>query len=165
MAVVASYVAERLLKMKKVSKITIRKSCTTLMFGGTSLLLTGQAIWGDNRLVSILVFTSCLCLAGLGIPGYFSNSVDLSPSYSGTIVLAKLISLIVKDSRSFEQWGKVFWILASFQLFACIIYLTCASSNEQSWNPKRGGTDVEILKSDDKKEIDEMDNKEIQPIL
>jgi hypothetical protein len=108
MAVVASYVAERLLKMKKVSKITIRKSCTTLMFGGTSLLLTGQAIWGDNRLVSILVFTSCLCLAGLGIPGYFSNSVDLSPSYSGTIVLAKLISLIVKDSRSFEQWGKVF---------------------------------------------------------
>jgi hypothetical protein len=148
MAVVASYVAERLLNMKKVSKIAIRKCCTILMFGGATLLLAVQAIWGDNRLVSILVFTSCLCLAGLGAPGYFSNSVDLSPSYSGTIfgvaqvpssatgfVLAKLISL-VKDSRSFEQWGKIFWILASSQLFACIIYLTCASSNEQSWNPK-----------------------------
>jgi hypothetical protein len=152
MAVVASYVAERLLNMKKVSKIAIRKCCTILMFGGATLLLAVQAIWGDNRLVSILVFTSCLCLAGLGAPGYFSNSVDLSPSYSGTIfgvaqvpssatgfVLAKLISLIVKDSRSFEQWGKIFWILASSQLFACIIYLTCASSNEQSWNPKRCG--------------------------
>jgi hypothetical protein len=158
--VLASYVVEKLLKQQKVSKITIRRFCSAASFWGQCLMLAIQVVWGQNRTVSVVAFTICLAFAGFNIPGFYSNCVDISPAYSGTIfgisqvplsvtgfLMADLISLIVDDPHSFEQWRYIFLTFIGFKLTASIIYLAFATSEEQSWNPKPEPAEMERLKN------------------
>jgi hypothetical protein len=157
--VLASFAVEKLLKLQKVSKIAIRRFCSAAMFWGQCLMLVIVVVWGDNRTVSVVAFTMCLAFVGFSIPGFFSNCIDISPAYSGTIfgisqvplsatgfLMAELISLIVKDPHSFEQWRYIFLIFIGLKLTASIIYLAFATSEEQSWNPKPEASEMEKLK-------------------
>jgi hypothetical protein len=60
--------------------------------------------------------------------------------------MAELISLIVKDPHSFEQWRYIFLIFIGLKLTASIIYLAFATSEEQSWSPKPEASEMEKLK-------------------
>ncbi|RZB39823.1 sialin, partial [Asbolus verrucosus] len=149
MAVISSYLADRYRKGKKFSTIAIRKIFTSLSFCIPILLFVIQSVWGYHRSVSVTIFTLCQGFLALSTPGFMSNSMDISPVYSGTIfgiayacgsstgyISAKLVALVTNGKPNFEQWQYIFWFLIGVNLIGSIFYLVFASGNLQKWNPK-----------------------------
>ncbi|RZB39928.1 MFS 1 domain containing protein [Asbolus verrucosus] len=156
-AVISSYIADKLRKMG-FSTTTVRKFFTTMSLWGPSIFFSIQAFWGYNRFVSVLVFIGSIGFSGFASPGFFSNSLDISPVYSGTIfglcqiplslvgyLTTKMVALITKEKQDFEQWQYIFWILVGVGFVGSIIYLIFASGEIQTWNPREEEVEREEL--------------------
>lgn len=148
-ALLATYLADKWKKSEKSSTLTIRKFFTAISFLIPVILYLIQIVWGYLRVVSIVVFTLTLSFLCVSTAGFISNSMDISPTYSGTIfglaytggsltgyVVAKIVAFITGENATFELWRYVFWFLISVNLIGCITYCIFGSGKIQKWNPR-----------------------------
>ncbi|KAJ3657174.1 hypothetical protein Zmor_016194 [Zophobas morio] len=152
MALVTSYLADRWTKSATFTTPTIRKIFTGLFFLGSVVLLSVLCFWGYVRIVSVSVFILWQTIFGSAAAGFISNTMDISPVYSGTILgsaatvggfTGYLSSLLVTafvrgEGDVFEQWRGVFGVLIGTNLFGWGFYFWGMSGEVQEWNGESG---------------------------
>ncbi|KAJ3657207.1 hypothetical protein Zmor_016225 [Zophobas morio] len=155
-------IADKLKKSGKFSTTTIRKFFNGLFFVGAGCLFTVQALWGYSGIVSIMVFTGSLGLMGCVTAGVFTNPVDISRAFSGTILgvsqvpaalvgygTTEVVAFFTKEEQGLEQWAFVFWILVGVNAFAAVFSFIFTSGEEQSWSVSADVREMEQLESRD----------------
>jgi ACS family sodium-dependent inorganic phosphate cotransporter len=170
-AVIFTSVADNWRKYGTFSLITIRKLFTSISFWVPNILYLIQVFWGYDRIVSILVFTLAQGFLAASTAGVVSNSMDISPVYSGTIfgiaftggastgyISAKLVAFIVNGNTSFEQWRYIFLFLIGINLIGSVFYLIFASAEVHDYSTRQmNGVELRTLKSETKY-LDETSN-------
>ncbi|EFA08738.2 sialin [Tribolium castaneum] len=147
MAVIASYLADRLLKSGRLSRTTTRKAFTTFAVLTPGFLMIIQAFLGMDPVITVVVFTASLFFNGAVTAGYLSNGLDIAPNFSGTIfgmantlssfggwLSTKIVAILTKDEQTFEQWRYVFWILVGTYATGALVYLLLGTGELQKWN-------------------------------
>ncbi|KAF7282689.1 hypothetical protein GWI33_002156 [Rhynchophorus ferrugineus] len=163
MAVIASYLADRLRKSGKLSTTATRKLFTTFALLIPGLLMVIETFYGMNAALSVSVFTISLFFNGAVTAGYLANGLDIAPNFSGTIfglantlsssggwISTKIVAILTHEESTFETWKYVFWILVFTYIFGAAFYLFFGSGNMQKWNSVQGtqdGKELQPLKS------------------
>lgn len=95
MAVLASALADRLLRKGTLTTTQTRKIFTTFATMTPGILMIVQVFLGYDRTWSVVIFTTQLFLNGAVTAGYLGNGLDIAPNFSGTIFgLANTMSSI-----------------------------------------------------------------------
>lgn len=95
MAVLASALADHLLRKKALTTVQARKIFTTFATMTPGFLMIAQIFFGLDRTWSVTIFTLQLFLNGAVTAGYLGNGLDIAPNFSGTIFgLANTVSSI-----------------------------------------------------------------------
>ena len=94
--------------------------------------------------------------------GVFTNPVDISRAFSGTILgvsqvpaalvgygTTEVVAFFTKEEQGFEQWASVFWILVGVNAFAAVFSFIFTSGEEQSWSVSADVREMEQLESRD----------------
>lgn len=178
MAVIASYLADKIRKSGKLSTTATRKLFTTFATLTPGLLILILIFWGrDDAVLSVAVFTISLFFNGAVTAGYLSNALDIAPNFSGTIfglantlssfggwVSTKIVAILTFEESSFDTWKYVFLVLVATYIFGSLFYLIFGTGSLQKWNNPdeygRDGKELQPLKS--KAEIEK--EKEINNI-
>lgn len=177
MAVLASYLADRIRKSGKLSTTVTRKVFTTFATLIPGFLMVIQVFFGMNAALSVTVFTISLFFNGAVTAGYLSNALDIAPNFSGTIfgmantlssfggwLSTKIVAVLTYEESSFATWKYVFWILVFAYIFGSMFYLVFGTGKLQKWNNpdeySQDGKELQPLKS--KAEIEK--EKEINNI-
>ena len=147
MAVMSSYLADRLRRNGRFSTTVIRKSFTTFAVMGPALLMVLQALFGNSTAISITIFTCTLFVSGAVTAGYLANGLDIAPHFSGTIfglantlsslggyVSTAIVAALTNKEATFAQWSYVFWILVGVYTVGALVYLTLGTGELQPWN-------------------------------
>ncbi|XP_063920470.1 sialin-like [Zophobas morio] len=155
-------IADKLKKSGKFSTTTIRKFFNVSSFAGAGCLFTLQAFWGYNRIVSVLVFTGSFGLMGFITAGVYTNPVDISPAFSGTILgisqvpgaligyaTTEVVAFFTKEKQGFEEWASIFWILVGVNAYAAVFSFIFTSGEEQSWSVSADVEEMEKLENSD----------------
>ncbi|KAJ8946330.1 hypothetical protein NQ318_004220 [Aromia moschata] len=163
MAVMASWLADKLRKSGKLSTTATRKTFTTFAVFTPALLMVVQAVWGISAPLSVSVFTASLFFNGAVTAGYLANGLDIAPNFSGTIfgmantlssfggwLSTKIVAILTKENSTFETWRYIFWILVFTYAFGAVFYLVFGTGKLQKFNSVQGG--------------DARDGKELQPL-
>ena len=161
-SLVSCITADKLKKNDKFSTTTIRKFFNVSFFVGAGCLFTAQAFWGYSGIVSVVVFTVSLGLMGFVTAGVYTNPVDISRAFSGTIlgvsqvpgaligyVTTEVVAFFTKEKQGFEQWASVFWMLVGVNAFAAVFSFIFTSGEEQSWSVSADVKEMEKLESQD----------------
>tara|TARA_B100001142_G_scaffold105834_1_gene107689 strand:- start:45 stop:842 length:798 start_codon:yes stop_codon:yes gene_type:complete len=120
--------------------LTVRKTCTVIGFGGSSLALAILPSVGSIIGVMTMLSIVNMC-AGLGTGGYSVNHADIGPKHTGSImgisstiatipgIVGVAISGVLVDlTGSFDS---VFYLSSAILLFGGTFYLTFASTMKQ----------------------------------
>ena len=120
--------------------LTVRKTCTVIGFGGSSLALAILPSVGSIIGVMTMLSIVNMC-AGLGTGGYSVNHADIGPKHTGSImgisstiatipgIVGVAISGVLVDlTGSFDS---VFYLSSAILLFGGTFYLTFASTTKQ----------------------------------
>lgn len=95
MAVLASALADHLLRKKTLTTVQARKIFTTFATMTPGFLMIAQIFYGMDRTWSVAIFTLQLFLNGAVTAGYLGNGLDICPNFSGTVFgLANTVSSI-----------------------------------------------------------------------
>lgn len=170
MAVMSSYVADRVQRSRRFTTTTIRKVFTTFAVFTPALLMVFQAFYGEDRTLSVTIFTASLFFNGAVTAGYLANGLDIAPNFSGTIfgiantlssiggwLSTKIVAALTYGNSTFQGWRPVFWILFGTYAFGSLVYLVFGTGNLQEWNS--------MSSEDDEDEDDATTNgKEMQPL-
>lgn len=167
MAVMASFLADRLLQSGRWSITLTRKTFTTFALLTPALFMLIQTFQGRDPVISVVVFTASLFFNGAVTAGYLSNGLDIAPNFSGTIfgmantmssfggwLSTKIVAILTKDEQTFGQWRYVFWILVGAYATGALVFLVLGSGVMQKWNSGLGGGDEDGLNG----------GKELQPL-
>lgn len=68
------------------SAITIRKFFTMVGMLIPGLFVIVLALFGDDPILSVIIFTCCLSVSGAVTGGYLVNCLDIAPNFSGTVM-------------------------------------------------------------------------------
>lgn len=164
MAIIASYVADKIRKSGKLTTTQTRKIFTTVAVLIPGLFMIIQAIWGMNALLSVTVFTAALFFNGAVTAGYLANGLDIAPNFSGTIFglantlsscggwfSTKLVALITGENSTFSTWKYIFWIMMATYCFGALFYLIFGTGNLQKFNgverAEENGKELQPLKN------------------
>lgn len=147
MAIMASYLADRLRRTGRLTTTAVRKIFTSFAVFTPGLLMVIQALCGYNAITSITIFTSALFFNGAVTAGYLANGLDIAPNFSGTIfgmantlssfggyLSTKMVAELTHEKHTFQQWSYVFWILAVVYMLGAMMFLIFGSGNLQPWN-------------------------------
>lgn len=85
MAVMASWLADRLRREEVLSTTQVRKIFTTFATLIPGLLMIVQCFCGYSHTWSVVIFTLQLLFNGAVTAGYLGNGLDIAPNFSGTI--------------------------------------------------------------------------------
>ncbi|CAG9858313.1 unnamed protein product [Phyllotreta striolata] len=147
MAVIASFVADRLRQSGRLSTTATRKIFTAFACSLPALMMLIQSICGNTAALSVTVFTCALFFNGAVTAGYLSNPLDIAPNFSGTIfgmantlssisgwVSTKIVALITASDSTFATWRYVFAILVGTYAFGAVFYLIFGTGKLQKFN-------------------------------
>lgn len=147
MAILASFIADKLRRSGKLSTTATRKIFTTIALLIPGLLMAIQATAKKNPVVSLCVFTLSLFFNGAVTAGYLSNGLDIAPNFSGTIfglantlssmggwLSTKIVAILTEGNSSFETWTNIFWILVGTYIFGAVFYLIFGTGKLQKFN-------------------------------
>ncbi|XP_063903812.1 sialin [Zophobas morio] len=165
MAVIASYLADRLRRSGRLSTTVTRKAFTTFAVLTPAFLMIVEAFLGQDPVVTVVVFTASLFFNGAVTAGYLSNGLDIAPNFSGTIfgmantlssfggwLSTKIVAILTEEEQTFEQWRYVFWILVGAYAGGAAVYLLLGSGELQRWNSateeEANGKEMQPLKKE-----------------
>lgn len=150
MAIMASYLADRLRRSGKLSTTVTRKSFTTFAVFTPGLLMILQALFGDDPTISVTIFTCSLFFNGAVTAGYLANGLDIAPNFSGTIfgmantlsslggwISTFMVATLTHENHTFDQWRYVFWILVVVYTIGALVFLLFGSGELQPWNSEK----------------------------
>jgi len=168
MAIIASYLADRLRRTGKLSTTATRKFFTTFAILIPGILMVFQAIYGEDPAFSVSIFTISLFFNGAVTAGYLSNGLDIAPNFSGTIfgmantlssiggwLSTFMVATLTSENHTFEQWRYVFWILFGVYTVGAMMFLCFGSGVLQPWN-----NTPEIIDTKNQQELVPLKNKE-----
>ncbi|KAJ1537112.1 hypothetical protein HK096_004009 [Nowakowskiella sp. JEL0078] len=164
---ISSFVADRLITKKILSKTNVRKLMVAIGFGFPSVCLVGLA-FVQSKLGGSFLLVFAIAFSGAAIPGFFPLPLDISRDYSGIIIsmsntLATIAGILaplttgviltggacqsnISDSQSDTcrtAWRAVLLIAAAVYVFGIIIMSVFGSAEEIDWDaivePQRGG--------------------------
>ncbi|XP_065207224.1 uncharacterized protein LOC135836362 isoform X2 [Planococcus citri] len=146
-ALIGGTVADKLLRSSRFTKNFVRKLLTTIGVFIPGCLMLFQIFVGSDKTFSIFVFTAALTANGVVVGGYLGNSLDIAPSFSGTVfglgnmfsglsgaVSALLVGYLTDHNQVYGQWQKVFLIVAITYICGALIFLIFGSTEVQPWN-------------------------------
>nr|XP_022917118.1 sialin [Onthophagus taurus] len=147
MAIISSYLADKLRRNGKFTTTFIRKSFTTFAVGFPAGFMVLQAFFGQISAISITIFTCSLFFNGAVTAGYLANGLDIAPNFSGTIfgmantlssmggyISTAIVAALTNKSSTFSEWKWVFWILAGNYALGTLVYLIFGTGKLQGWN-------------------------------
>ncbi|XP_033106323.1 solute carrier family 17 member 9-like [Anneissia japonica] len=153
----SGFLVDCLIQREYLSALNTRKLCAILTLGvpATCLILLGYA--GKSVYIVGGLLITIFGLYGI-VSGILSNSMDLSPVYSGIIsgiVLTvssitgfagpSFLGLLTQDDNVLGQWSLMFTITACLQILGMIIFLLFAQAEEQEWSKINCDKDVTSL--------------------
>ncbi|KAK5641976.1 hypothetical protein RI129_010523 [Pyrocoelia pectoralis] len=173
MAVLSSWVADRMRKTGKYSTTFIRKSFTLFAVLSPAVCMAIEAIWHINENFSIAIFTLTLFFNGAVVGGYFSNPLDIAPNFSGTImglantfsslggwVSATVVAEITSKNGTIEQWKYIFWMLVVVYICGALSFTIFGTGDLQSWNSiKRQSSSITDIKITEMRPLNSTNNK------
>ncbi|KAF2893497.1 hypothetical protein ILUMI_12679 [Ignelater luminosus] len=172
MAVTASYFADRLRRSGKYSTSLIRKGFTTLAVFVPGLFMIVQAIFGEDPVLSVVIFTCSLFFNGAVTGGYLTNGLDIAPNFSGTIMgMANtlssiggwlstfMVATITNKNHTFEQWRYVFWILVVIYIVGSLMFAVFGTAQLQSWNSIQRAPDTITIKTQEMQPLKKKENE------
>jgi ACS family sodium-dependent inorganic phosphate cotransporter len=125
---------------KGFDKLTIRRACTVIGFGGSAISLGIIPLFESIIGVIAMLCITNMC-AGLGTGGFSVNHADIGPKHTGSImgisstiatipgIIGVAISGVLVDlTGSFDS---VFYLASAIVLFGGTFYLTFASASNQ----------------------------------
>lgn len=170
MAVTASYLADRIRRSGKLSTTATRKIFTAFAVFSPGILMILQAIYGEDRTLSVAIFTCSLFFNGAVSAGYLANALDIAPNFSGTIfgmantlssiggwLSTKMVAALTHENDTFEEWRWVFWILVVVYVFGATVFTVFGTGKLQKWNsvevPSDNAKELQPLKPEKTKEV------------
>ncbi|CAH0557664.1 unnamed protein product [Brassicogethes aeneus] len=129
----AGYLADKMIKSKKISTKNTRRIFTITSYIIPSILMYTLAFYKVHYLLAVTIITLIHTFKGSVTSAYASNLTDISPNYAGTILGSsmmigsmggwfgnKMVGLITKEASTFETWRTVFIIISTVNLFGCL---------------------------------------------
>ncbi|XP_015177637.1 PREDICTED: sialin [Polistes dominula] len=146
-ALTTATLADYLRRTNKLSVTAIRKIFTTFAVLSPGLLMIAQAYLGRDPTTSVIIFTVALTINGAVTAGYLGNGLDIAPNFSGTIfgiantlssfggfLSSFIVGTITYQNQTYEQWRKIFWILAGTYCTGALAFAFLGTGNLQKWN-------------------------------
>lgn len=175
MAVIASYLADRLRRSGKYSTTIIRKGFTAFAITIPACLMVVQAFFGYDATISVTIFTTSLFFNGAVTAGYLANGLDIAPNFSGTIfglantlssfggfVSTSIVAALTNKNSTFNEWKNVFWVLVAVYAVGSAMYLIFGTGEMQSWNSvDRRPSEVNGVKSQEMEPLKKKNKDEI----
>ncbi|CAL4173275.1 unnamed protein product, partial [Meganyctiphanes norvegica] len=160
-SVLAAAIGDAMLKRQAISRGTLRKGMHAI--GQTAqgvCMLTLSFLMCDQSTVHWVFFVS-QSFAGLAIPSYLANYMDLAPNFTGTIngignaigmstgFLAPMTTgFLVNNQQTLGQWRKIWYIAAGMFLCNLVVYIIFGSGEVQPWNYVTDDSTMHIDHSD-----------------
>ncbi|XP_065339933.1 sialin [Cloeon dipterum] len=150
-AITTSYIADYLRKSGTLSTTAARKLFTGFAVGVPGLFMMSLVFFGCDRFWSVFFFTAALTINGAVTAGYLGNGLDIAPNFSGTIfglantlsssggyISTFMVGVFTNNNQTFNQWSKVFGVLAGTYTTGALMFLIFGSGDMQEWNnPKK----------------------------
>ncbi|XP_048508424.1 putative inorganic phosphate cotransporter isoform X2 [Athalia rosae] len=145
-SIVASWLADWLIKNEKMTRTNARKIFTTVGSVGPAVFIIAASYAGCDRTVVVILFTVGMGLMGPFYPGMMVNGLDLSPNYSGTLmaimtaigalagIAAPYVVGVLTPNQSLAEWRVVFWITFVIFFVGNLIFDLWADGEVQFWN-------------------------------
>lgn len=173
MAVIASYLADRLRRSGKYSTTFIRKGFTSFAVIIPAAFMIIQAFFGYDASVSVTIFTASLFFNGAVTAGYLANGLDIAPNFSGTIfgmantlsslggfISTSIVAALTNENSTFAEWKNVFWVLVGVYGLGGIMYLVFGTGELQSWNSVERRPSMNGIKIQEMEPLKKKENKE-----
>ncbi|CAH0557660.1 unnamed protein product [Brassicogethes aeneus] len=161
-SLLGSYVADEMLKSKKLATFTVRRIMITISFFIPSIMMLVLAFYKMHYIAAVTLLILIHLSKGISICGYVANAMDIAPNYSGTIfgsalvlgslsgwVGNKVVGYLTKKHSDFESWKTVFIIISLVSAAGGLFFIIFGSGEVQEWNQV-------------KKKVEE--NKETEPL-
>nr|XP_018897004.1 PREDICTED: putative inorganic phosphate cotransporter isoform X2 [Bemisia tabaci] len=145
-SIISSYLADWILKRKYMSMNTQRKVFAIIGCWGPALGLIMVSYAGCDKHLVIVTITVGLALMGFEFPSLKTNTIDLSPNYTATImafangigcfagVFAPYTIGVLTPDRTIDEWRIAFWIMAGIMISTNCAFLLYGSAEVQYWN-------------------------------
>jgi len=126
--------------------ITINKQ-KIVAHGGAALALIGAAYSGSNPTLTVILFTIAGAVNGAIFGGFGVNHIDIASNHAGILmgitntvatssgfIAPYVAGVLINGHSTLDRWRIVFYISAAVYIVDTLIFLICASGEEQSWN-------------------------------
>nr|CAI5859761.1 unnamed protein product [Callosobruchus analis] len=147
MAILSSWLADRLRRSRRLSTTATRKIFTAVALLVPGALMAVQAIKGADAPLSVTVFTASLFFNGAVTAGYLSNGLDIAPNFSGTIfgiantlssfggwLSTKIVAVLTEGDKTFDNVAVRIWILCATYAFGAVFYCIFGTGKLQKFN-------------------------------
>lgn len=159
----ASWLSDWINKKGYAGVDTVRKACNTASCIGFALCLGGVYLAGCDSTWNNVFFILAIGCVGFGFPGSLIVSVDMSPTFAGTLmgisstvaslagfIIPVVVGTLTDHAQTLEQWHKIFIISIVVSLGTGIIFLLFGSADVQPWSKKAVDDQLENADSKDK---------------
>nr|XP_053651150.1 sialin-like [Cherax quadricarinatus] len=146
-AIISATVADMVMARGLLSVLSVRRVFSTIAMMGPAVNLLAVAHSGCDPSTAIALLCVGFFLNGFITTGLFSNRVDITTNFCGTLTglsntCANVVSVIVpivvgsltQNQQTLGQWQKVFWMCVPVYALSEIFFLIFASASTQKWN-------------------------------
>lgn len=146
-ALLSSFTADFLITKNVFGITSIRKAFTSAGQIMASVCLFGVTIVGCDRIWIVILLLISSSIDGLTLGGAQSNSLDLSPNFTGVIkgilntmaaaagvASPYIVGVLIKDNNTKSSWDIAFYLAVGLSIFGTLVYLLFGSGNTQPWN-------------------------------
>ncbi|GFT55000.1 hypothetical protein NPIL_218381 [Nephila pilipes] len=142
----AGILSNWLIEKKYIGINKLRKICNSIGSFGFSLSMLGVILAGCDITINILCFSISLFATGIALSAIVTNSMDLSPVFSGSLTgvantigststaIIPLMTGYLTTDRTLSEWHSVFWISIAVVGSSGIVFMIFGSAEVQSWN-------------------------------
>ncbi|PRD24828.1 UNVERIFIED_CONTAM: Picot [Trichonephila clavipes] len=145
-AVIASWMADKLLASKRLQITTIRKLMNSIAFYVSGLCVLPIAFIGCEPIIIVVLLTLAMSINGFIYSGFNVVHVDMSPEFAGTLMgitncIANLpgflapsfVGWIVQDGHTLNNWGTIFITTSVIFFVSGTVFNLFCTADLQPW--------------------------------
>ena len=147
-----SLLADALVTRQYVSVANVRRVFNTISQVAPAVTMALVVYVGCDVIPVIVLLCVGMFFNGSIASGHFSNHVDLSPNFAGTLlgvsntfasgivgsVTPIAVGAVIQDNMTFDAWKVIFWGTAAFYFTGNVVYVLFLSGDVQEWNYPEG---------------------------